>query len=258
MAEFGQAGDIAAETNDLIESDTWGRRSPMGPRRPTISAHGGSEAVRHLRGRMPVDRHVSALAAGRKTEALIDALGRGATPSEAATFCGLSLASVRRRLADQEVRRRVLEGRRTCPVCKGRGSCSCDHCPARTADRLQRSIWSEVEATFHAGRTCHNCFGSGRSPMRQDTGRRATAGWSRIRRDVIGTWVVANGPLCPGFERPPHEVAITDLTVDHREPSAVGGDRLSSDNLQVLSWLRTEHHLDLTTAYTIARRAADR
>lgn len=78
----------------------------MGSRRLTINAHGGSEAVRYLRGRMPVDRHVSALAAGRKTEALIDALGRGATPSEAATFCGLSLYDEAHLLADDRRRER--------------------------------------------------------------------------------------------------------------------------------------------------------
>lgn len=176
----------------------------------------------------------SAAAADRRTQLLVDAIGRGATPMEASRLCGLSISSIEKRLSDPEIMRRAVQSRPACPMCRGEGQCSCEGCEGRRADRLQRSVWWGVDAVFHDGRTCHNCFGTGRSPIRQDGSRRTTAGWDRLRQEVIDAWIAENGLVCPGFERPPHPVERPELTVDHIRAIAVGGERLSLDNLRVL------------------------
>jgi len=52
---------------------------------------------------------------------------------------------------------------------------------------------------------------------------------------MIGAWIAQNGSVCPGFERPEHEVPRSELTVDHIKPKSVDpGRRMSPDNLRVL------------------------
>lgn len=58
----------------------------------------------------------------------------------------------------------------------------------------------------------------------------------RKRRAIaVREWVKANGPICPGFGVPPHEVIVgtgTYLTADHLDPTSLGGP--SDGRLQVL------------------------
>lgn len=183
---------------------------------------------------MVVAKSGSAATADRRTQLLVEALRQGATPLEATKLCGLSIASIEKRLSDPEVMRRIVEARPACPVCRGQGYCSCGGCAARRAEPLRRSIWWGVEATFHNGRTCHNCFGTGKSPIRQDRSRRTTAGWERLRQEVLEAWIAENGLVCPGFGRPPHPADQSELTVDHIRAVAAGGERLSLDNLRIL------------------------
>ena len=56
-------------------------------------------------------------------------------------------------------------------------------------------------------------------------------GYRRLRKSVMRQWLQEHGPLCPGWQRPPHQAY--DLTVDHIIPVARGGQTARS-NLQVL------------------------
>jgi hypothetical protein len=50
--------------------------------------------------------------------------------------------------------------------------------------------------------------------------------WSERQRRarVVLEHLEFYGPVCPGWQRPPHDVAATALTADHEVPVAAGGD----------------------------------
>ena len=54
----------------------------------------------------------------------------------------------------------------------------------------------------------------------------------KAHRKIVAAWVRRFGPLCPGWRRRPHWVAIKDLTVDHIRPKSQGGSDRPS-NLRV-------------------------
>lgn len=43
------------------------------------------------------------------------------------------------------------------------------------------------------------------------------------RSDLVGTWIRTHGPVCPGWGRPLHTVAASNLTADHIVPVSMGG-----------------------------------
>src|SRR5262245_13301575 len=59
--------------------------------------------------------------------------------------------------------------------------------------------------------------------------KRTSTGW-RIRKAFLQNYIRANGYICQGFERPPHQAA--KLEVDHLVPLALGGS--DKDGLRVL------------------------
>ncbi len=51
-----------------------------------------------------------------------------------------------------------------------------------------------------------------------------TAAERRRRALAVQAWVAENGPVCPGWRRPAHAVPREELTADHPDPVAAGGD----------------------------------
>lgn len=60
----------------------------------------------------------------------------------------------------------------------------------------------------------------------------ASARWRHLSASVIRSWRTAHGPMCPGWDVPPHPSA--DLTADHRIPLKLGGDAFDRRNVTVL------------------------
>jgi hypothetical protein len=50
-----------------------------------------------------------------------------------------------------------------------------------------------------------------------------TASERKRRAQAVTEWVMRNGHICPGYNRPPHQ--STDLTADHPIRVADGGDQ---------------------------------
>lgn len=42
-------------------------------------------------------------------------------------------------------------------------------------------------------------------------------GWEPFAREWLNVWTAAKGPLCMGWQREPHMVTRSDLTLDHVE-----------------------------------------
>jgi 5-methylcytosine-specific restriction endonuclease McrA len=140
---------------------------------------------------------------------------------------------------------RVELARPACRVCRGQGVCPCASCDARRSEQRSRTrplaelITPSVggqQAVTHDGRTCHRCWGLGRSPfvafeLRHETRRPA---YKRRRREIIDAWVAENGPTCPGYGRPPHQVEPSYLTLDHYVPLVRGGAADDPADLRIL------------------------
>ncbi len=60
-----------------------------------------------------------------------------------------------------------------------------------------------------------------------------TDAWLTAARQAIATHVAAHGPVCPGWQRPPHPVDAAELTGDHHVALAQGGPLLP-DRIAVL------------------------
>jgi hypothetical protein len=73
------------------EEDSWRRLGRGLTREELERVYGATRGTSRDGGCMLANRHTSTEAAARRTEVLIRALGRGATPSEAAALSGLSL-----------------------------------------------------------------------------------------------------------------------------------------------------------------------
>jgi 5-methylcytosine-specific restriction protein A len=101
---------------------------------------------------------------------------------------------------------------------------------------LRRRPGLATNATFHQGRTCHNCGGTGRSPSLANWYRHRTqqTSYRCMRERMFASWIAEHGTVCPGFERRPHEVAASELTLDHVVPLAADGDSDEPGNLAVL------------------------
>ena len=41
--------------------------------------------------------------------------------------------------------------------------------------------------------------------------------------EAVRAWLNQYGPICPGYQRDPHEVIPSDLTADHVTPAVRGG-----------------------------------
>jgi len=50
-----------------------------------------------------------------------------------------------------------------------------------------------------------------------------TAAWKRTSKAMIAHHLATVGPICPGWQRPEHEVDPADLTTDHVVARARGG-----------------------------------
>ena len=72
---------------------------------------------------------------------------------------------------------------------------------------------------------CENC---GRVVSRTTTkGKRTRRPYTKAeqvrRADTVQRWLAEHGPVCPGWQRPAHQVDPTDLTADHPHAVAAGG-----------------------------------
>jgi 5-methylcytosine-specific restriction enzyme A len=74
--------------------------------------------------------------------------------------------------------------------------------------------------TIPAGSRCTPCTTKVMQAKRQ--ARPYTARERDRRARAVDQWVSTNGWLCPGWQREPH--ASSDLTADHVEAVAAGGD----------------------------------
>ena len=58
---------------------------------------------------------------------------------------------------------------------------------------------------------------------RPSGGKRTPREWRRKSADTIAAHLAQHGPICPGWDRPPHPVYPDELTLDHPVPRAAGG-----------------------------------
>ncbi len=185
------------------------------------------------------------LGRARRDAAVVAALASGKSISETARIAGLTEQGLLRRLRYPQIALGVELSRPACHVCRGYGVCACASCRARHLEaRLGRRSIADLitptaggqQAVTHDGRSCHRCWGLGRSPfvaleLRHETTR---PDYKRLRRAVIDEWVAEHGPECPGFQRSAHMVDASYLTLDHFVSLFQGGDASNRDNLRVL------------------------
>jgi 5-methylcytosine-specific restriction endonuclease McrA len=77
--------------------------------------------------------------------------------------------------------------------------------PSRPAHRCRCGVRIAAGVRF-----CHECEAE-RNAIREHY----RGDWPEVSRRRRAEWVAEHGPLCPGWGRPPHFVAVEDLTVDH-------------------------------------------
>jgi hypothetical protein len=70
--------------------------------------------------------------------------------------------------------------------------------------------------------------------MPKREGRPGYGRYRRIRAEMIAEHVRTFGPVCPGWQREPHAVNPSKLTLDHLQPVALGGAVDDRANVRVL------------------------
>lgn len=95
---------------------------------------------------------------------------------------------------------------------------------------MQRCLGVDGAGHNEQGVTCRVLVDGSRCPAcalvtaRAKQARRPRNRAERARRAAtVRDWLAERGPVCPGWEKPPHYVDAADLTADHPHAVAAGG-----------------------------------